>query len=199
MKYRVLRHDVVYKGFFQIDRFQLQHQLFSGGWGEPLTRELFERGHAAAVLPYDPSLDALVLIEQFRIGALQAPGGPWLTEIVAGIIDPGEQPEQVVRREATEEAGLTLGRCEFICDYLVSPGGTSERIALFCGEVDASGAGGVHGLADEGEDIRVTRVAYGDALRMLDDGVLNSASAIIAMQWLMMNRQRLREAWRRPG
>jgi len=196
VKYRILEHDIVWQGFFRIDRFRLQHQLFVGGWGEPLTRELFDRGHAAAVLPYDPVADELVLLEQFRIGALEAPGGPWLTEVVAGIIEPGEQAEQVVRREAVEEAGLTLGRSEFICDYLVSPGGTSERIAVFCGEVDANGAGGIHGLVEEGEDIRVTRVSYSDAVTMLADGRFNSASIIIAMQWLMLNRERLRDGWR---
>ena len=195
MKYRILEHDIVWRGFFRIDRFRLQHQLFAGGWGEPLSRELFERGHAAAVLPYDPRRDEVVMVEQFRIGALQAPGGPWLLEIVAGIIEPGEQAEQVVRREAIEEAGLELGRCEFISDYLVSPGGTSERIALYCGEVDADGAGGIHGLAEEGEDIRVTRLAYADLVELLDSGRLNSASVIIATQWLMMNRRRLREQW----
>jgi ADP-ribose pyrophosphatase len=196
MKYRILAHDIAWQGFFRIDRFRLQHEQFAGGWGEPLTRELFERGHAAAILPYDPRLDAVVMIEQFRIGALQVPGGPWLMEIVAGIIEDGEQPEEVVRRETVEEAGLTIGRCEAVCDYLVSPGGTSERIALFCGEVDASAAGGIHGLVEEGEDIRVSRVAFADAVALLGSGRLNSASVIIAMQWLMLNRERLRARWR---
>lgn len=195
MEYRILKHEVAYQGFFRIERFALQHQLFAGGWGKELTRELFERGHAAAVLPYDPVRDELVLLEQFRIGALQAPGGPWLLEIVAGIIEPGESGEQVVRREADEEAGLTLCQTEFICDYLVSPGGTSERIALFCGRVDASTAAGIHGLAEEGEDIRVSRVSYREATELLAAGRLNSASVIIAMQWLMLNRGRLRERW----
>jgi ADP-ribose pyrophosphatase len=147
------------------------------------------------VLPYDPDLDAVVLLEQFRIGALQVPGGPWLMEMVAGIIEPDELPEAVVRRECEEEAGLELGETEFICDCLVSPGGTSERIALYCGRVDASEAGGVHGLAEEGEDIRVTRVAFDEACDLLASGRLNSASVIIAMQWLMMNRDRVREKW----
>ena len=196
MKFRILEHDIACQGFFRIDRYRLQHELFAGGWNQPLTRELFERGHAAAMLPYDPGLDSVVMIEQFRIGALDVPGGPWLMEIVAGMIEVGEQPEQVARRESVEEAGLVIGRSELICDYLVSPGGTSERIAVFCGEVDASGAGGIHGLVEEGEDIRVTRVVYADAVAMLADGRLNSASVIIAMQWLMLNRERLREQWR---
>lgn len=195
MKFRILEHDIAFQGFFRIDRFRLQHELYAGGWNQPLTRELFERGHAAAILPYDPRLDAVVMIEQFRIGALQVAGGPWLMEIVAGMIESGEQAEAVARRESVEEAGLEIARSEAICDYLVSPGGTSERIALFCGEVDASNAGGLHGLPEEGEDIRVTRVAYQDAVAMLADGRLNSASVIIAMQWLMLNRERLREQW----
>ena len=196
MKFRILEHDIAFQGFFRLDRFRLQHELFAGGWNQPLTRELFERGHAAAILPYDPSLDAVVLIEQFRIGALEAAGGPWLMEIVAGMIEDGKPAEAVARRESVEEAGLEIARSEAICDYLVSPGGTSERIAVFCGEVDARNAGGVHGLPEEGEDIRVTRVAYEDAVAMLADGRLNSASVIIAMQWLMLNRERLREQWR---
>jgi ADP-ribose pyrophosphatase len=195
MDYRILKHEIAYQGFFRMDRYQLEHQLYAGGWGSPLTRELFERGHAAAVLPYDPELDAVVFLEQFRIGALQAPGGPWLMEIVAGIIEPGELPEEVIGRECKEEAGLELGEAEFICDFLVSPGGTSERIALYCGRVDAAEAGGVHGLVEEGEDIRVTRVAYAEACELLTTGRLNSASVIMAMQWLMMNRERIRAEW----
>ena len=195
MDYRILKHEIAYQGFFRMDRYQLEHQLYAGGWGQPLTRELFERGHAAAVLPYDPALDAVVLLEQFRIGALQVPGGPWLMEMVAGIIEPGELPEAVVRRECEEEAGLELAETEFICDCLVSPGGTSERIALYCGRVDAAEAGGVHGLVEEGEDIRVTRVAFDEACDLLASGRLNSASVIIAMQWLMMNRDRIRDEW----
>ena len=101
----ILDKTVCYDGFFRIERYRLRHQLFRGGWSREITRELFERGHAAAVLPYDPLLDAVVLIEQFRIGALETPGDPWLLEIVAGVIDkPDETPEDVVRREAVEEA-----------------------------------------------------------------------------------------------
>ena len=80
-----------------------------------LVRELFERGHAAAVLPYDPVTDRVLMIEQFRIGALAAPGGPWLLEIVAGVIDPGEIPEEVVRRETVEETGCHLQKVVPIC------------------------------------------------------------------------------------
>lgn len=192
---QLLDKQVCYEGFFRIERYRLRHRLYDGAMSAPLVRELFERGHAAAVLPYDPVLDRIVLLEQFRIGALTAPGGAWLLEIVAGIIEPGESAEEVVRRELHEEAGCTLLGLEPICEYMVSPGGTSERISLFCGRVDARGVGGIHGLAEEGEDIKVASVDFDEAVALLNAGRLDSASPIIALQWLVLNRDRLRQRW----
>ncbi len=194
-QYEILETATGYAGFFHILRYRLRHRLFNGGWSRVMTRELFERGHAAAVLPYDPKTDRVVLTEQFRIGALQAPGGPWLLEIVAGMMEAGETPEDVVRREAMEEIGCAVGDLVSICDYHVSPGGTSERIHLFCGRVDALQASGVHGAADEDEDIRVVVLSADDAIDYLHEGKIVSAAPIIALQWLMMNRASLRERW----
>ena len=188
----ILKRETEYQGFFRLESYRLRHRLFNGEMSRELGRELFERGHAAAVLPYDPVRDEVVLIEQFRIGALQAEGGAWLIEIVAGIIEADESPEEVIRREAVEEAGCTLKRVEHICDYLVSPGGTSENISLYCGIIDARGIGGIHGLIDEGEDIRVEAVPFATAWEWLEQGVINSASPIIALQWLAMHRERLK-------
>lgn len=194
-KVEILDQATAYAGFFRINRYRLRHQLFRGGWSHELVRELFERGHAAAVLPYDPVLDQVILIEQFRIGALQDPGGPWVVEIVAGMIGPDETPEEVVRREAVEEANCHLQEVVPIYDYLVSPGGTSESLALFCGKVDASGAGGIHGLAEEGEDIRVVVLPTDDAIQRMQEGAIKAAAPIIALQWLRLNRERLRQQW----
>jgi ADP-ribose pyrophosphatase len=191
----ILDKTLCYDGFFRMERYRLRHQLFRGGWSRPLVRELFERGHAAAVLPYDPILDRIILVEQFRIGALEAPGGPWLLEIVAGIIEPRETPQAVVRREALEEANCTIQELFHICDYCVSPGGTSERITLFCGKVDASHAGGIYGAPEEDEDIRVLVLSYQEALAFLQAGKINSAAPIIALQWLQLNRERVRAQW----
>ena len=194
-KFEILDKTLCYDGFFRMERYRLRHQLFRGGWSRPLVRELFERGHAAAVLPYDPILDRIILVEQFRIGALEVPGGPWLLEIVAGIIEPGETPEAVVRREALEEANCTIQELMHICDYCVSPGGTSERITRFCGKVDASQAGGIYGASEEDEDIRVLVVSYQEAVAFLQTGKINNAAPIIALQWLQLNRERVRAQW----
>lgn len=187
--------DVAYQGFFRMERYRLRHRLFDGGMSAELTRELFERGHAAAVLPYDPVREAVLLLEQFRIGALEAPGGPWLLEIVAGIIEPGESAAAVAEREALEEAGCPVTDLVPIADYLVSPGGTSERISLFCGRVDISAAPTRGGLAQEHEDIRVHAVPLADALALLAQGAINSAAPIIALQWLAAHREVLHRRW----
>jgi ADP-ribose pyrophosphatase len=160
-----------------------------------ITREVFERGHAIGLLPYDPVRDAVVLIEQFRIGAYAAGMEPWLIEIVAGIIEHGETPEEVARRETLEEAGLTIGELLPMCDYAVSPGGSSESVRAFLGRVDSTSAGGIHGLNSEDEDIRVTAMPWSDARRLLDDGKVRNALGIIALQWLALHRDEVRRRW----
>ncbi len=192
---KIIERETGYSGFFRLYRYRLRHRLFAGGWTPVITRELFERGHAVAVLPYDPVRDKVVLVEQFRIGALEAEGGPWLLECIAGMIENGEPPQTVARREAREEADCELMELVSVADYLVSPGGTSERIRLYCGKADVSDVGGIHGLAEEHEDIRVTVVSFQQAMALLQEGRINSAAPIIALQWLAMNRERLRNLW----
>ncbi len=191
----IIHNELCYQGFFRMERYTLRHRLFNGGWSQPIIRELLERGHAAAVLPYDPARDQVVLIEQFRAGAMSISTGPWLLEIVAGIIEPSEVAEEVVRREAIEEAGCDILELVPLYDYLVSPGGTTERIALFCGKVDSAHLGGIYGKMDEGEDIKVHVMALDDALTLLNSGKIISASAIIALQWLILNREHLHKIW----
>ncbi|ROU00592.1 ADP-ribose diphosphatase [Marinobacter sp. R17] len=187
--------ETLFKGFFGMERLRLRHARFGGGYTEAFDREIFQRGDATCVLPYDPVRDEVVLLEQFRPGALGRNQSPWLLELVAGMDEPGETPEDVANREAEEEAGLTFKRLEKICHYLVSPGGTTEMVSLFCGQVDASGAGGLYGIEAEHEDIRAHVMAADEALRMIADGRINNAAAIIALQWLAMQRQRLKQEW----
>jgi len=191
----ILEKTICFEGFFRLERYRLRHRLFNGDWSRPIVRELFERGHAAAILPYDPIRDEVILIEQFRVGALAAPGGPWLLEIVAGMIEANETAEEVVKRESVEEADCVITDLIPLYDYLVSPGGTTERVALFCGRVDAMHAGGVHGAVEESEDIRVHVVTLDAALTLLKSGRINSASSIIALQWLALNRDTVQTLW----
>lgn len=196
-RFEVLDKSICYSGFFHMEKYRLRHELFAGGWSAEITRECLERGHAVAVLPYDPTSDQVILLEQFRVGALDFPGGPWLLEIVAGIMDdPDETAEDVARREAVEEAGCEIRDLVPICRYLVSPGGTSESIALFCGRIDAATVvSGVRGVAIEHEDIQVHVVSRAEALELLHTGRINSAAPIIALQWLELNRPALLERW----
>ena len=195
----ILDHRTVYQGYFRIDRYRLRHRKFDGGWTDPMVREVFERGHAVGVLLYDPDRDAVVLIDQFRIGAAAAGRPAWLIEVVAGIIDPGESDEEVARRETLEEAGCVVTDLVRACDFLVSPGGTSESITLFCARVTSDGAGGIYGRAHEHEDIRVRVVPTDEALAMLDANIIDNATTIIALAWLGRNREALRQRWRGPG
>lgn len=192
----VLHKETVYKGFFRLDRYRLRHRRFSGGWTGELVREVFERGHAVGVLLYDPVQDAVVLVEQFRPGALAAGRPSWLLELPAGVIGAGEAPEDVARREVLEETGCTVTRLQSIVEYFPSPGGCSETTTLFYGQVDSASAGGCHGLEEEGEDIRVVVVPASEALERLDgDGYSNSLT-LIGLYWLARHRERLRMAGR---
>ncbi|ENU1225464.1 ADP-ribose diphosphatase [Providencia rettgeri] len=185
----------LFNGFFQMVEYQFRHRLFAGGWSKEIRREVFERGHAGVVLPYDPKTDSVVLIEQIRLPAIETSETPWLLEAVAGMIEQNESPEEVIRREAVEEAGLVIGRTEKVLSYLSSPGGTTERMHVFIGEADSSQAKGVHGLASENEDIRVHVVSRVQAYQWVEDGTIDNAATVIAIQWLQLHYQKLHEKW----
>ncbi|NOI14614.1 ADP-ribose diphosphatase [Vibrio hepatarius] len=192
----VLSKETLFKGFFSMVKYRFRHKLFEGGWSQTIEREMFERGHAAAMLPYDPETDQVVIIEQIRVGALEHKH-PWQLEIVAGIIDRDESAEQVVRREAVEEAGIEVSLLEKVTSYYPSSGGCSEMLDVYVGKVDASTAQGVHGLDYEGEDIRVHVVSREQAYQWVVNGKFENGASIIALQWLQLNYQRLRSEWQK--
>jgi ADP-ribose pyrophosphatase len=191
MKWKLLDRHAAYTGFFRLDVCQVKHDLYAGGEIE-VRRELLHRGDAVAVLLYDPALDRVVMVEQFRIGALDDPDGPWLLEVVAGMIEADESVTDVARRECLEEAGLTVHAFEAVHSFYASPGGCSERVHMLCGLVDSNQATGTHGVHHEGEDIRVCVLDYAEIENMLHSQRITSAMPIIALQWLQLNRERLR-------
>lgn len=204
MKWEVLGHKVLYKRFFQLDEYRIRYDKFEGGSNE-VVREVFERGDAVAVLPYDPVRDEIVLVEQFRSGAVKASlevcpersfETPWLLELIAGMIDKGEPAEDVVRREALEEAGCELLELIRVYHYLVSPGGTTEQVTLYTARTDTAKLGGIHGLDHEHEDIKVHVIKRADALDMLNAGRISNAVTLIGLQWLALNYRDLQARWR---
>lgn len=190
----IISKETLFQGFFRMVKYQFKHKLFQGGWSDVIERELFERGHAAALLPYDPVRDQVVIIEQIRVGTLEQ-RQPWQFEIVAGIIDRDETAMEVVRREAMEEAGVEIGRIESVTSYYPSAGGCSEKLDVYVGEVDSSQASGVHGLDYEGEDIKVHVMSREQAYKLVTDGTIENGASIIALQWLELNYQSLRSQW----
>lgn len=193
--YKLIARDNCFRGFFRLDEFSVKHKRFDGSWSGEITREIFIRGNATAVLPYDPVKDKVVLVEQFRFGALLEDSSPWLLELIAGMNEEGEEPAEVARREALEEANISLGEIEKICEYLVSPGGTTEKVYLYCSKINCESVGGVFGLPEEDEDIKVHVLDLDDCMQLIEKGVINNASTIMGIQWLVINKSRLQQKW----
>ncbi len=188
-------HSVVtkYQGFFKMNEYSLQHKLFSGEQSQVFTREIFERGDAVVVMPYDVKRDKLLLIEQFRPGAIRGEDSPWLLEFIAGMFDENETPIEVAIREAKEETDLTLSIENLvpIMEYLSSPGGMSERIHLYLAHFDCDQVsdGAIYGLPEENEDILLHLVSRNRAMELLSQGKITNAATIIGLQWLALNYQ----------
>ncbi len=195
MKWSIINKQKLYNGFYKLSAVQLQHELFAGGQSKILRRELIDRGQAVAVLPYDPISDEIVLIEQFRIGAGGAENDPWVIEVIAGYKESGELTEEVVHREAYEEAGCRVTDLLPMFKYYSSPGGSNEQIQIFLGRTQSSHINGIHGLDEEGEDIKVHVISSQQAFDWLDSGKIDSAAPIIALQWFRLNYQRIRKNW----
>ena len=195
----ILGEQTLYEGFFTLKRIQFKHKLFAGGESVVVTRELLIKGAASAVIAYDPKEDSVILVEQVRIGAAYYPEShrsPWLLELIAGMVEKGEKPEEVALRESEEEAGIQVRNLTHCLSVWDSPGGTVERIHLFAGEVDSSQAKGIHGLAEENEDIRVHVVKREQAYQWMCEGKIDNGIAVIGLQWLQLNYAQLQQSWK---
>src|SRR5215469_4157844 len=188
--------EIAFERFLRVDIFRFRHRLFSGEWSGLRSYDVLRRGPAVAIALYDPDRDTVVLVEQFRLPALLARSSPWQIEVAAGLIDGDETAEAVAIRETREETGLTLiGEPVSIQQYLPSTGASDESVFLFCGHVDSTSAGGVYGLPEEHEDIRVTVKPWAEIEAMLEAGTIESSHTVIALYWLSRHRQHLRQLW----
>ena len=194
-KVEVIEKRTQYRGYARLYEYRLRHSLHAGGMSAEITREVLARGHAVLILPYDPVRDEVVMIEQFRIGPFANGDQPWTLEAVAGMIEAGEAPEDVARREMREEAGLELQDLTHAFDCYTSPGAVSEQISIYCARVDATDAGGIHGVREEGEDIKVIVMTFDDVMAALSDGRINVGPVIAAVQWLALHREQIRKRW----
>ena len=192
---RILERREAHRGFFLFEELTLEHRRFDGSWSGPLSREVLHIPRAVCVLPYDPLDNRVVLIEQFRAGAIDHENGPWLLECVAGLMEAGEEAQETARREVREEAGLEVRDLLRIGVYTPSPGSVTERTTMFAARVDASKAGGLHGLASENEDIRVHGLDLADALELIEAERITCANAQLCLRWLQLNADRLQREW----
>ena len=193
----ILKNETIYQGFFKLNKVQFKHKLFAGGWSGTVTRELLIKGAASAMVAYDPVLDNVVLVEQVRIGAYDPTSiqSPWLLELIAGMVEEGETPESVALRESEEEAGAKISHMQHCLSVWDSPGGVLERIHVFVGKVDSTTVGGLHGLVEENEDIRVHVVSRETAYQWLCEGKIDNGIAVIGLQWLELKYRKLKEQW----
>jgi ADP-ribose pyrophosphatase len=192
---KILSEKSCYSDFLQIKQFKIQCRLYEGGWSDVITRELMQRTPGVGVLLYDPKLDKLLMVEQFRVGCLQdQQNGPWALELIAGLIEEGENSQDVARREAQEEAGININELLPICEYFNSPGGSSEKLSIFCALIDLSSIEeGIFGLESESENIRSIIIDRASAEAAVSDGEINNAMSIIAIQWLALNVNKLKQ------
>ena len=177
-----------YRGFLRVDTIKLKHKLFLGDWSPEINRELLVREEAVGVLLFDPKRDEIVLVRQFRVGLVDKGDSPWVLELVAGMVEAGEELVEVALREVREESNAEVSKLIKICDYFSSPGISSEKVRLYLGIVASEDMGGVYGLENENEDIEVVVMPYENAIKVMKKGCLANAMSIIALQWLELNK-----------
>ncbi|CAI8257444.1 MAG: ADP-ribose pyrophosphatase [Chloroflexota bacterium] len=189
--YEILSRENGFRGFLNIDIINVKHKLFRGGWSSTINREVLVREGAVGVLLFDPQRDEIILVRQFRVGLLDWAATPWALELIAGMIEFGEELEEVAFREVKEESNCEVSQLVKICDYYNSPGVSSEKVRLYLGIVDSENMGGIYGLESENEDIEVVVLSYTEAITGLNKGYLANAMSIIALQWLELNKSHI--------
>lgn len=191
---RIVNKERVFDGFFKMDELTIEHDTHDGG-SMTVKRLIFERGHAVAILGYDPARDEVLLVNEMRPGLLAAGDYPFNDSLPAGMIDKGEDEITAAKREMREETGMELKDARLIhAGAYVSSGGTSERLALVFGTIDMAKAGGVHGHASEGEDIKTVVLTSDEFIQRAESGALKDMKSLVCAFWLAKNRDSIRSS-----
>jgi nudix-type nucleoside diphosphatase (YffH/AdpP family) len=183
-----------YASFFSVEEYKLSFQRFDGARSPEVTRAVFVSTDAVTVLPYDPVRDRVLIVEQFRAGPFgRGDPQPWQLEPIAGRIDPFETPEQAARREAVEEAGLTLGDMIPIASYYPTPGAKSEYVYSYVALADLPDEAAIlGGEPSEAEDIKGHILTFDDFAALVARGEATSAPLLLSYYWLERARAKLR-------
>jgi ADP-ribose pyrophosphatase len=189
--------ETVWAGRFAYQILRFRFRRFDGTLSGLLTWELWRRGRAVAILPYDPWTDRVGLIEQFRLPALAAGLDPLLLECPAGLLEPDEDPDEAARRETAEETGLAPDRFARIGEFLLMQGGCDETVTFTAARcrLPEPGTHGDHGLASEQESTRLVVLTAADAFDAVATNGIRNAPTALALLWLQTRHAALRADW----
>ena len=188
LKYQIINKKNLYSGFFKLKKLEFVHQKHDGSWTDKVSREIFSGAHVSTLLPYDPVRKEIILIQQFRAGILSRHKENLLYEIVAGIIDKNENPDQTSIRECFEETGCDVKKLIHIQDYFPAPGSSESFYHLYLGEVESFKGTRLRGLKKENEDIMVSSFKIQEVRKMLDSKRIKNGLTLIALQWFFCFR-----------
>ena len=185
--FNILNTKILYNGFFKLHEIIVEHKKHDGSWSVPIKRELFSGAHVATILPYDPLAKKIILLDQFRPGILKKNHNPIIKEIVAGIIDKGESPEEAAKRECKEEIDCDIHQLSKICSYYPSPGSSESYYHLFLGEVSSFEGTRIKGQKNENEDILSRCYSVEEVKKLLMNHKIINGLTLIALQWFFLN------------
>ncbi len=186
LKYKIINQKDLYSGFFKLKKIEFIHQKHDGTWTNQVDREIFSGAHVSTLLPYDSKRNEIVLIQQFRAGVISRYDEDYLFEIVAGIIDGNESPEETAKRECFEETGCIVNKIIPIQGYFLAPGSSESYYHLYLGEVDAFDGERIKGLENENENILVKSYGVDEVRGMLSRGEIKNGLTLIALQWFFL-------------
>ncbi|MDA9748630.1 NUDIX domain-containing protein [Pelagibacteraceae bacterium] len=186
-KFKIVSKKNLYNGFFKMNEVVLKYKKYDGTWTNKISRELFGGAQVSAVLPYDPLKKEIILIQQFRPGTISKNFDNYLNEIVAGIIDDGESPEDAAKRECVEETGCVIKKLIPIQGYFPAPGSSESFYHLFLGETETFNGTRIMGLENENEDIKVQSFKTSEIREKMQKGQILNGLTLIALQWFFLN------------